>query len=65
MTDTYVHDGIEVVLTGRKAKKQLRSGDKFDHLVEIKPAALLTASFFKWVRKADLYLIIEDKENGE
>jgi len=63
MSKTYVHDGKEVVLTGRKARKKTRS--KEIELFEIKPKDVTSkdASFCKWVRMTDLYEIVEDDGN--
>ena len=58
MDKTYVYDGIEVVLTGRKAQKQLRS-QKTDEVIEIKQADPESASFKKWVRMKELFEIVE------
>ena len=61
MTDkVYVYDGAEVVLTGRKAQKKLRSG-KISEVVEIKPADAESASFKKWVRQDELFEILGDE----
>lgn len=72
--ETYVHDGVEVKKTGRRAQKQLtaaqkklaaRSSREIPFVVEIVP---LTASkddkdFAKWVREDELYEIApEDPE---
>lgn len=59
MTDkTFVYEGQEVVLTGRKAQKKTRSG-KTDEVVEIRPSDTTSAEFKKWVRESDLFEIIE------
>ena len=62
MSKVYVHDGKEVVLTGRKARKSVRK--KLQELVEIKPKDVTSndTSFCKWVRRIDLYEIVEDDE---
>lgn len=57
---TYLHDDVEVVLTGRTATRELRRG-KTDEKVEIKPTNPLQGSWTKWVRMSDLYTI--DKED--
>lgn len=54
---TFVHEGIEVKLTGRKAKKELRGG-QVDELVEISPADQHAPSFKKWVRMKELYEVV-------
>jgi hypothetical protein len=58
---SYVHDDIEVVLTGRVARKELaaRGGAKarFDERVEIKPKDDENGSWKKFVRMTDLYEI--------
>lgn len=53
---TYVHDGVEVRLTGRIANKTLRK-DKVDVINEITPADKENGSWTKWVRMSDLYEI--------
>lgn len=57
---SYVHEGKEVVLTGRKAQKKLRSG-KSDEVVEIKPANPEDGSFTKWVRMGELFEIVKEE----
>ena len=58
---SYVHDDIEVVLTGRVAIKELpaRGGAKArtDERVEIKPKDDENGSWKKFVRMTDLYQI--------
>ena len=63
MAKTYVHDGKEVVLTGRRARKKARTREI--ELFEIKPKDVTStdASFCKWVRMTDLYEIVEDDGN--
>ena len=56
----YVYDGLEVVLTGRKAQKKLRS-QKTDEVVEVQQADAESASFKKWVRMKELFEIIEEE----
>lgn len=57
MSQTYVYDGIEVVLTGRTASKPLRSG-KSDTVVEITPLTQQVGLWRqRWVRPAELYII--------
>jgi hypothetical protein len=60
MDKVYVYDGVEVILTGRKAHKKLRSG-KVDEVVEIKQADEESASFNKWVRQSELFEIQENE----
>jgi hypothetical protein len=60
MDKIYVYDGMEVILTGRKANKKLRSG-KMNEVVEIKQADAESASFKKWVRQSELFEILEDE----
>jgi len=57
----YLHDDVEVVLTGRTATRKLRRQGKTDEKVEIKPTNPLQGSWTKWVRMSDLYTI--DREN--
>ena len=61
MSKTYVHNGHEVVLTGRKAQKETRS-KKIMEVVEIKPADPENGSFKSWVQMNELYEIMEDGE---
>lgn len=53
---TFVHDGVEVVKTGKSAKRELRSG-KYDVLVEITPRDQTYGSWKKWVDPAQLFLV--------
>lgn len=61
MNETYVHDGVEVILTGRQATKS--KGTRTVTLVEIKPADPLAGTFKKWVHPTDLYMIEADRSN--
>lgn len=56
---TYVHDGSEVRLTGRQAKKSLRNSRTL-FLYEIKPVDPMF-DIKKWVPMSDLYLVEEMK----
>jgi len=60
----YVHDGVEVVKTGRIAKKERqttgrRAAPAPSVMYEITPADKETGSWKKWVRDSDLYEIVE------
>ena len=55
----YIHDGIEVRLTGRVAQRELRRG-KIDEVVEVKPIGIYTDKFSKWVRQKDLFVVTTD-----
>ncbi len=59
----YVYSGIEVVLTGRTAKKEIkgrgRAATRLDIIHEIEPADKEQGSFKKWVRMEDLHEIME------
>jgi len=61
MAKIYVHEGLEVKLTGRQARKELRSG-KIDTVFEIAPADKESISFKKWVHMKDLFEIMEDED---
>lgn len=68
-TKTYVYDGEEVSLTGRKAKKEIqiknsRVPRRVDVLVEIEPASNSDdlRKWKKWVRIHELYEIIDPTE---
>lgn len=50
----YVYDNVEVIKTGRMAKKPLRSG-KVDELFEITPAETIDGAWKKWVREIELF----------
>lgn len=59
---TYVFNGTEVVLTGRTAKREIKSSGRhsaprIDILHEIKPADAEDGSWKKWVRKTELYKV--------
>lgn len=56
----YVYNGTEVILTGRKAEKELRR--KVDTVFEIKPADELHGSWKKWVRMNELHQIVAGEE---
>ena len=62
----YVHDGVEVVKTGRIAKREQapmrasrRAAPTPSVLHEITPADKESGSWKKWVRETDLYEIVE------
>lgn len=65
---SYVHDGIEVVLTGRFASRELvgrRSGKTTsDELLEITPKDNELGSWKKFVREKELY-ILSDGESKQ
>ena len=56
---TYLLDDVEVVFTGRVAKRTLKN-NKVDERYEITPADAENGSWKKWVRKAELYEIEEE-----
>jgi hypothetical protein len=56
MSVTYLHEGIEVVKTGRVASRPFKSG-KVDELLEITPQNPVVGKWTKWVREADLYIV--------
>lgn len=59
--DIYVLNGVEVVLTGRQAEREIpargRAAARKDTLYEVTPADLETGSWKRWVRITDLYII--------
>lgn len=55
-TQTYLHDDVEVQLTGRVAVRELKRG-KQDERVEITPVERMEGQWKKWVRRIDLYEI--------
>lgn len=57
MDSQYIFNNVEVVLTGRTAKRQLKR--KVDILHEIKPADPENGSWTKWVRIVELYEITD------
>lgn len=61
MTTKYVHDGKEVILTGRTAAKKLRSG-KEQILYEVQPEGVLSKQYNKWVLMKDLFEIQQNEE---
>ena len=70
MPETYVHNGIEVVTTGRTAHKKIegrgrRVASRIDLLHEITPADAEQGSWKKWVRKEELYQITENNNNDD
>ena len=59
MTTTYVYDSQEYVLTGRSAKRTLKSG-KDVTMHEIRPVTIKDPkdlSFNKWVEQTELYVV--------
>lgn len=61
----YVYDNVEVVMTGRTAKKERRTTTRRTAaapsvLYEITPANLESGSWKKWVKMSDLYEIVGD-----
>lgn len=63
---TYIHEGIEVILTGRTADRKLKTSSKYtknprvDTLHEITPHDKEVGAWKKWVRLTDLYEINSD-----
>ena len=55
----YIHEGIEVVLTGRVAERVLRAGKK-DIKHEIRPADVEEGSYTRWVQMKELYIITQE-----
>lgn len=53
---TYLLDDIEVVHTGRTAKRKLKK-ERIDERVEVKPANSAEGTWTRWVRETDLYEI--------
>ncbi len=53
-TTTFLHEDVEVVQTGRKAKRSLKN-NRVDERVEITPANSSNGIWKKWVRETDLY----------
>jgi len=51
-------DDVEVVFTGRTAKRTLKN-NRIDERFEVTPAEKELGSWKKWVRKTDLYEIEE------
>jgi hypothetical protein len=61
---SYVFEQAEVVLTGRKASKKLRSG-RDETLYEITPVSKLTGSWCKWVTMSQLFEVMDDEDEEE
>ncbi len=62
---TYIHDGTEVKLTGRVAKKETqtpskRVTSKSTTIHEITPADAETGSWKKWVKMTDLFEVVDE-----
>ena len=70
MDDTYLYDGTVVVKTGRMAKKEATTSARrtrvaqSDELYEITPLDKEEGSWKKWVRLNELYIIVEDNDDG-
>lgn len=59
MTTTYVYEAQEYVLTGRSAKRTLKSGKEII-LNEIRPVSVKDAkdiTYNKWAEMSDLYVV--------
>lgn len=63
MSKSYVYEQSEVVLTGRSATKQLRSG-KVESLYEITPKSSQVGVWKKWVAFDSLYTVSEEVGYG-
>lgn len=64
MSDTYVYENVEVVLTSRTAERSVgrttkRTTPRIDLLVEIRPKDKADGSWKKFVRMTDLYKIVD------
>jgi len=64
MATSYVFENTEVVLTGRRAERELpargrRGKASVSELVEIKPKDTEDGSWKKFVKMTDLYKIVE------
>ncbi len=60
---TYVFEGVEVKLTGRTAKKEMKTqrrrvAAKLDLIHEIAPADKEMGNWKKWVRMTELFEIV-------
>lgn len=64
---SFVHDGIEVILTGRIASRGVkgRRGNKDikDELVEITPKDNEIGSWKKFVREKELYILSDGEQS--
>lgn len=56
-TKTYVYDGVEVQLTGRKAKKPSNVANRMLILYEVEPVDKESIQWKKWVSTRDIYTI--------
>lgn len=59
---SFVYENTEVVMTGRKATKALRSG-KEEILYEIAPVSSMVGSWKKWVQMNQLFEVVEEDED--
>ncbi len=64
VSDTYVYENVEVILTGRTAERSVgrktkRTNPRIDLLVEITPKDKEDGSWKKFVRMTDLYKIVD------
>ena len=57
LNKTYVYDGVEVVLTGRKAKKPSNVANRVLVLYEVEPLDKESIQWKKWVSTRDIYTI--------
>lgn len=54
---TYVYNGVEVKMTGRRAKKETRRNEIT--LVEVTPYNMEDGTWKRWVNPTELYEIIQ------
>ena len=67
MSDSYVYENIEVVLTGRTAEREVgrdtkRTKKRLDVQVEITPKDKADGSWKKFIRMTDLYKIADEDQ---
>jgi len=63
ITDSYVYDGTEVKLTGRKARREVPrvKGDPMVfELLEVTPVE--DSAWLKWVKRDELFLIVPGED---
>ena len=63
MSESFVFENTEVILTGRRAERELPArrggGSRVSELIEIKPKDPEDGSWTKFVKMTDLYKIVE------
>lgn len=55
----YLFNGVEVVLTGRQAVKQGKTGNIIQTIVEIKPVNTTIIDWTYWTPTSEMFVLLE------